>query len=78
VVPIPHNPDSMVESIGRTEMQSLKLPTVVPGRQMNLLFENSRLEGLDALERNKVTTTLAQILMLAAGVRVEELDDDKR
>jgi hypothetical protein len=59
-------------------MQSHKLPAVVPGRQMNLLFEDSRLEGLGAIERNKVISTLAQILMQAAGVRVEELDDDKR
>ena len=59
-------------------MQSLKLPAVAPGRQMNLLFDNSRLEGLGALERNKVVSILAQILMQAAGVRVEELDDDKR
>ena len=59
-------------------MASLKLPTVVPGRQMNLLFEDSRLDGLGVLERNKVISTLAQILMQAAGVRVEELDDDKR
>jgi hypothetical protein len=59
-------------------MQSLKLPAAVPGRQMNLLFENSRLEGLDALERNKIISTLAQILMQAADVRVEELDDDER
>jgi hypothetical protein len=68
----------MVESFGRKAMQSLKLPAAVPGRQMNLLFGNSKLEGLGALERNKVTSTLAQILMQAAGVRVEELDDDKR
>jgi hypothetical protein len=68
----------MVESFGRKAMQSLKLPAAVLGRQMNLLFENSRLDGLVALERNKVTSTLAQILMQAAGVRVEELDDDKR
>ena len=67
-----------MESFGRVAMESLKLPTAVPGRQMNLLFEDSRLDGLDALERNKVISTLAQILMQAAGVRVEELDDDKR
>ena len=59
-------------------MQSLKLPAAVPGRQMSLLFEDSRVEGLAVLERNKVISTLARILMLAAGVRVEELDDDKR
>jgi hypothetical protein len=67
-----------LESFGRVAMASLKLPTVVPGRQMNLLFEDSRLDGLGVLERNKVISTLAQILMQAAGVRVEELDDDKR
>jgi len=58
-------------------MQSLRLPAAVPGRQMNLLFADSRLDGLGVLERNKVISTLAQILMQAAGVRVEELDDDK-
>ena len=45
---------------------------------MNLLFKDSRLEGLGGLERNKIISTLAQILMQAAGIRVEELDDDKR
>jgi len=59
-------------------MQSLRLPAAVPGRQMNLLFEDSRLEGLGALERTKIISMLAQILMQAAGIRVEELDDDKR
>lgn len=59
-------------------MQSLRLPATVPGRQMNLLFEDNRLEGLGALERTKIISTLAQILMQAAGIRLEELDDDQR
>jgi hypothetical protein len=59
-------------------MQSLKLPATTPGRQMNLVFDDSRLERLGALERLKIISTLAQILMRAAGVRVEELDDDER
>jgi len=59
-------------------MTSLKLPAVVPGRQMNLLFDNSRLEGLGSPERNKIVSALAQILMQAAGLSVEELDDDGR
>ena len=59
-------------------MASLKLPTAARGRQMNLLFEDRRLEGLGILERNKVISTLAQILMQAAGIGVEEIDDDKR
>jgi hypothetical protein len=58
-------------------MQSLKLPPTIAGRQMDLLFEGSRLVGLGALERNKIISALAQILMQAAGIRVEELDDDK-
>ncbi len=57
-------------------MASFKLLTAVPGRQMNLLFEDSRLEELGSLDRNKVISALAQILMQAADV--EELDDDKR
>ena len=69
----------MLESFGRKAMRPFKLrAVVVPGRQMNLLVEDSRVEGLSVLERNKVISTLAKILMLAAGVRVEELDDDKR
>jgi hypothetical protein len=56
-------------------MQSLKLPAAVPGRQMSLLFEDNRLDGLGALERNKIISRLAQILMQAASVRVEELDE---
>jgi len=59
-------------------MQSLKLPVARHCRQMKLLLEDSKLEGFGVLERNKVISILAQILMLAAGVRVEELDDDKR
>ena len=59
-------------------MKSLRLPAAVPGRQMSLLFDNSRLEGLASAERNKIISVLAQILMQAAGVRVEEFDDDKR
>ena len=59
-------------------MTSLKVPAVLPHRQMSLLFESSRLEGLDPIEREKIITVLAQILMLANGLSVEEFDDDKR
>jgi hypothetical protein len=59
-------------------MKSLKLPAAVPSRQMNLLFDNSRLEGLGSPDRDKIIWALAQILMQAAGLSVEELDDDKR
>ena len=59
-------------------MKALKLPAAAPNRQMNFLFDNSRLEGLAFAERDKIISVLAQILMQAAGLRVEELDDDKR
>jgi len=58
-------------------MQSLRLPAAAPSRQMNLLFEDDRLEGLGTHERIKIISTLAQMLMQAAGIRVEELDDDR-
>jgi hypothetical protein len=58
-------------------MKFRDLPTAIVRRQMVLLFDSQRLEGLEALERGKVASALAQILMQAAGVRVEELDDDQ-
>ena len=59
-------------------MIHLKSPTTTSDRQMNLLFDTRGSEGLASPERDKVISTLAQILMQAAGLRVEELDDDKR
>jgi hypothetical protein len=53
------------------------LPATTSSRQMDLLFDTRRSEGLTPLERDKVVSTLAQILMQAAGLSVEELDDDK-
>ncbi len=58
-------------------MKIRDLPTTITPRQMSLLFDDNRLVGLEVFERSKVATALAQILMLAAGIRVEELDDDK-
>ena len=59
-------------------MKSLRLPAAAPIRQMNLLFDSGRLEGVASAERDKMISVLAQILMQAAGLSVEELDDDKR
>lgn len=59
-------------------MKSLKLPAATPSRQMNLLFDSLRLEGVSAAERAKIVTALAQVLMQAAGLQVEELEDDQR
>ena len=59
-------------------MKSLRLPAMVPGRQMTLIFDNSRLAGLAPAEQDKVISALAQILMQGAGLSVEELEDDER
>lgn len=59
-------------------MQSPKAPAVEPVRQLTLLFDNTRLEALGSAERDKIISALAQILMQAAGLSVEELDDDRR
>ena len=58
-------------------MTYLKLPSTIAGRQMNLLFDAKRSEGMNSGERDKVILILAQILMQAAGLNVEELEDDK-
>lgn len=59
-------------------MRVRKTPALTPSRQLRLLFDNIRLEGLAPAERDKIVAALAQILMQAAGLSVEELDDDKR
>ena len=59
-------------------MKSLRLPAAAPSRQMNFLFDNSRLEGVASVERDKIISVLAQILVQAAGPSVEELEDDQR
>jgi hypothetical protein len=58
-------------------MKFRDLPTAIAHRQISLLLDRNRLEGLAALERDKVASALAQLLMQAVGVRIEELDDDK-
>lgn len=58
-------------------MTYLKLPSTIASRQMNLLFDAKRSEGMSSAERDKVVLILAQILMQAVGLNVEELEDDK-
>jgi len=54
-----------------------KLPSTIAGRQMNLRFDAKRSEGMSSAERDKVILMLAQMLMQAAGLCVEELEDDR-
>ena len=56
-------------------MTHLKLPSTIASRQMNLLFDAKRSEGLSSAEQDKVVLILAQILMQATGPH--ELEDHK-
>jgi hypothetical protein len=65
-------------SVRRTAMKVIQVPAVIPmSRQLKLLFEANGLAGLKPAERSKVRQLLAQILLQAAGLSVEELDDDE-
>ena len=46
-------------------------------RQMSIVFESNGLRGLSTAERTKALMNLAHVLMLAAGVVVEENDDER-
>jgi hypothetical protein len=46
-------------------------------RQMSLIFEPRRVDGMNDAEWAKAVLTLAQILMQAVGLVVEELGDDE-
>lgn len=59
-------------------MKQHNAPVATSGRQMSLMFEPGRVEGMNDADRAKAMTTLAQILMQAAGLIVEELDDERR
>lgn len=59
-------------------MQHRNMVAPAQCRQLNLNFEPRSLEGLDQMERARAASTLAQILMQAAGLVVEELSDDQR
>lgn len=66
-----------MESLGRKTMKPHNIPEPTPGRQMTLVFEPRKLDGLSDKERAKAVSTLAQIMMQAAGLAVEELGDDQ-
>ncbi|MBY3179979.1 hypothetical protein HFO27_36735 [Rhizobium leguminosarum] len=53
--------------------------TLVPasGRQLDLIFKNRTLDGLSDKDRKKAISTLACLLMQAAGLVVEDINDDQ-
>ena len=59
-------------------MKQHNAPMPLLGKQMTLMFEPGKVEGMTDVERSAAITILAQIPMQAAGLIVEELDDDRR
>ncbi|MBY2968156.1 MULTISPECIES: hypothetical protein [Rhizobium] len=53
--------------------------TLVPasGRQLDLIFKTRTLDGLSDKDRKKAVSTLACLLMQAAGLVVEDINDDQ-
>jgi len=53
--------------------------TLVPasGRQLDLIFKTRTIDGLSDKDRKKAVSTLACLLMQAAGLVIEELNDDQ-
>jgi len=46
-------------------------------RQLDLIFKTRTLDGLSDKDRKKAISTLACLLMQAAGLAIEELNDDQ-
>ncbi|MBV8520965.1 MAG: hypothetical protein JOY71_02340 [Acetobacteraceae bacterium] len=60
-----------------SKVQKEPSPPPAEPRQMSIAFESNRLRGLTAAERTKTLMDLAYLLMLAAGLVVEENDDER-
>jgi hypothetical protein len=59
------------------KIQKEQAPPSAEPRQMSIVFESNGLRGLSTAERTKALMNLAHLLMLAAGVVVEENDDER-
>jgi hypothetical protein len=59
------------------KIQREQAPPPAEPRQMSIAFESNGLRGLSTAERTKARMNLAHLLMLAAGVVVEENDDER-
>jgi hypothetical protein len=53
------------------------LPSAIP-RQLSILFEPARLQGMSPAEHRTALARLARLLTEAAGVAARERDDDER
>jgi hypothetical protein len=62
----------------QSRKSSLQKPSqaALSPRQISITFESRWLQGLEPAERMKALAHLAHLLMLAAGVAIEERDDE--
>ena len=59
--------------------RTLKRPSFLPkSMQFRLSLNSVVLQGLNAVERDRVVAQLANLLLRAAGVPAKEHDDDQR
>lgn len=59
-------------------MKQHDAPSPNSARQMSLMFDPNRIDGMEDKERAEAVIMLAQILMQAVGLVVEDLDEDRR
>ncbi len=59
------------------QIQRPQSPPPAEPRQLSMAFESTGLHGLSTAERTKALMNLAQLLLLAAGVVVEENNDER-
>ena len=59
------------------KIQREQAPPPAEPRQMSIVFESNGLRGLSTAERRKALMDLAHLLMLAAGVVIEENNDER-
>ena len=59
------------------KIQREHAPPPAEPRQMSIVFESNGLRGLSTAERTKALMNLAHLLLLAAGVVVEENGDER-
>jgi hypothetical protein len=53
------------------------VPAPPKRRQISISFESSEFRGLSCAQRMKAVAQLSRVLMLAAGVALEESDDER-
>jgi hypothetical protein len=72
-----HQSSRRTEKSNPRKIQREQAPPPAEPRQMSIVFESNGLRGLSTAERTKALMNLAHLLMLAAGVVVEENDDER-